>query len=150
MFEQTSKVAKGTSLLLGQSLVSGFFRILNIMILTRLLFQSEIGQIALMSIIFGFTQFLGALGLNHAILGINAKILTDDLDEVRKGCITVTGMLATLKDLEVAQFKALWEEAYTDTAEGWRLGYAQFERFMAFHASRVNSKAKWLREHLNK
>ncbi|MDF1540734.1 MAG: oligosaccharide flippase family protein [Candidatus Thorarchaeota archaeon] len=84
MSEYTEEAAKGTSFLLGQSAASGFFRILNIMILARLLLQSEIGQIALMSIIYGFTQFLGALGLNHASpLIIPAEEKAGRLDRVK-------------------------------------------------------------------
>ncbi|GAG65881.1 unnamed protein product, partial [marine sediment metagenome] len=47
-------------------MISGLFRVANIMILTRLLVQAEMGQIALLALIYGFTQFLAALGLNHA------------------------------------------------------------------------------------
>lgn len=36
------------------------------MILARLLLQAEMGQIALLAVIYGFTQFFAALGLNHA------------------------------------------------------------------------------------
>jgi len=36
------------------------------MVLARLLLPSEMGQVALLGIIYGFTQFLGTLGLNHA------------------------------------------------------------------------------------
>ncbi|MFW9844483.1 MAG: oligosaccharide flippase family protein [Candidatus Thorarchaeota archaeon] len=61
-----TQAARGTSLLVGQSMISGLFRIVNVMILTRLLVQAEMGQIALLAIIYGFTQFLAALGLNHA------------------------------------------------------------------------------------
>ncbi|MHA2136096.1 MAG: hypothetical protein ACW99J_19725, partial [Candidatus Thorarchaeota archaeon] len=66
MSEYISQAARGTSLLVGQSVVSGIFRIANIMILTRLLLQTEMGQIAILAVIYGFTQFLAALGLNHA------------------------------------------------------------------------------------
>ncbi|MHA2078569.1 MAG: oligosaccharide flippase family protein [Candidatus Thorarchaeota archaeon] len=66
MARLSTQTSKGISLLLGQSIVSGIFRIANIMILARLLLQAEMGQIALLAIIYGFTQFLGALGLNHA------------------------------------------------------------------------------------
>ena len=66
MTELTTQAARGTSLLVGQSMISGLFRVANIMILTRLLVQAEMGQIALLALIYGFTQFLAALGLNHA------------------------------------------------------------------------------------
>ncbi|TXT54852.1 MAG: membrane protein of unknown function [Candidatus Thorarchaeota archaeon] len=66
MTTDTISVARGTTAFFGQSVISGFLRILNIMILTRLLFQDQIGQIALIGIIYGFMQFLGALGFNHA------------------------------------------------------------------------------------
>lgn len=36
------------------------------MVLTRLLIQAEMGQIAVLGIIYGFMQFLGAAGLNYA------------------------------------------------------------------------------------
>lgn len=36
------------------------------MVLTRLLLQMQMGQVAVIGIIYGFMQFLGALGLNHA------------------------------------------------------------------------------------
>lgn len=61
-----STVARGTSAFLGQAAVTGFFRILNLAILTRLLLQEEMGQIAFLGVIYGFMQFLGAIGLNHA------------------------------------------------------------------------------------
>ncbi|MFW9814185.1 MAG: oligosaccharide flippase family protein, partial [Candidatus Thorarchaeota archaeon] len=51
---------------MGQSIISGVFRIANVIILARLLLQAEMGQIALLAVIYGFTQFLAALGLNHA------------------------------------------------------------------------------------
>jgi O-antigen/teichoic acid export membrane protein len=41
-------------------------RVVNILILARLLLQAEMGQLAILAIIYGFAQFLGALGLNHA------------------------------------------------------------------------------------
>ncbi|MBD3405008.1 MAG: oligosaccharide flippase family protein [Candidatus Lokiarchaeota archaeon] len=66
MTTDTTKVARGTSAFFGQSVTSGLLRIFNIMILTRLLLQNQIGQIALIGIVYGFIQFLGALGLNHA------------------------------------------------------------------------------------
>ncbi len=58
--------SRGTSILIGQSLISGIFRLGNIMILVRLLLQSQMGEIAVVGIIYGFVQFLGAAGLNHA------------------------------------------------------------------------------------
>lgn len=91
-----------------------------------------------------------ALKLNHAILGTNAEILTDDLDGVRKGCLTITAILADLKDLKKAEFQALWEEAYVVEGAQWNLYFDPFERFMALHASRISDKAKWLIEHLTK
>ncbi len=66
MTELATQAARGTSLLVGQSMISGILRVVNVMILTRLLVQAEMGQIALLSVIYGFTQFLAALGLNHA------------------------------------------------------------------------------------
>jgi O-antigen/teichoic acid export membrane protein len=66
MTRLSEKAAKGTSSLVSQSMVTGLLRILSIMILARLLLQSEMGQIALLGVIYGVTQFLGALGLNHA------------------------------------------------------------------------------------
>lgn len=58
--------ARGTSLLLTQAVVSGVLRVLTLSILTRYLSQTAMGQIAILGIVYGFMQFLGALGLNHA------------------------------------------------------------------------------------
>ncbi len=66
MTELTTQAARGTSLLVSQSMISGLLRVVNIMILTRLLLQAEMGQVALLALIYGFAQFLAALGLNHA------------------------------------------------------------------------------------
>lgn len=49
-----------------QSISSGLFRIATLMILARLLLQSEMGQLAVVGIVYGFMQFLGTLGLNYA------------------------------------------------------------------------------------
>jgi len=49
-----------------QAAISGSMRIVTMMVLTRLLIPAEMGQIAILGIIFGYMQFLGALGLNHA------------------------------------------------------------------------------------
>ncbi len=57
---------RGTTILLSQSLLSGFFRVLNLVILTRLLLQEEMGIVAILGIVYGFMQFIGVLGLNHA------------------------------------------------------------------------------------
>ena len=64
--EVTTLAARGTTVFLSQSMISGILRILNITILTRLLFQDEMGQIAFLGIIYGLMQILGSLGLNHA------------------------------------------------------------------------------------
>lgn len=64
--EVTRLAARGTSVFLSQSMISGILRILNITILTRLLFQDQIGEIAFLGIIYGLMQILGSLGLNHA------------------------------------------------------------------------------------
>ncbi|MHA2207755.1 MAG: oligosaccharide flippase family protein [Candidatus Thorarchaeota archaeon] len=66
MSEAASTAARGTSAFIGQAAVTGLLRVLNLAILTRLLIQEEMGQIAFLGIIYGFMQFLGALGLNHA------------------------------------------------------------------------------------
>ncbi|MHA1812646.1 MAG: lipopolysaccharide biosynthesis protein [Candidatus Thorarchaeota archaeon] len=66
MSEAESAAARGATAFFGQSAVSGVLRVLNIMVLTRLLLQQEIGQVAVLGVIYGFGQFLGALGLNHA------------------------------------------------------------------------------------
>ncbi|MFC1915084.1 hypothetical protein ACFLW4_00065 [Chloroflexota bacterium] len=89
-----------------------------------------------------------ALELNHAILGTNAEILTNDLDGVRKGCLTITTRLSDLKDLKKAEFDALWEDAYISTSQQWQLFPEPFERFMWLHTTRISDKATWLREHL--
>ena len=66
MSDAASTAARGTSAFIGQAAVTGVLRVLNLAILTRLLIQEEMGQIAFLGIIYGFMQFLGALGLNHA------------------------------------------------------------------------------------
>jgi O-antigen/teichoic acid export membrane protein len=66
MSDTASTAARGTSVFIGQATVTGLLRVLNLSILTRLLIQEEMGQIAFLGIIYGFMQFLGALGLNHA------------------------------------------------------------------------------------
>lgn len=66
MTETASTAARGTSVFLGQATVTGLLRIINLAVLTRLLLQDEMGQIAFLGVIYGFMQFLGALGLNHA------------------------------------------------------------------------------------
>ncbi|MFW9803325.1 MAG: lipopolysaccharide biosynthesis protein [Candidatus Thorarchaeota archaeon] len=66
MSDPASAAARGTSAFIGQAAVTGMLRVLNLAILTRLLIQEEMGQIAFLGIIYGFMQFLGALGLNHA------------------------------------------------------------------------------------
>ncbi len=78
MMEAPVDSARGTTALLGQSVLSGLFRVVNIMILTRLLLQAEMGQVAVLSIIYGFLQFLGTAGLNHA-----APLVVSE--DVRKG-----------------------------------------------------------------
>ncbi|MFW9975125.1 MAG: oligosaccharide flippase family protein [Candidatus Thorarchaeota archaeon] len=57
---------RGTTLLVSQSSMSGILRLVNVMILSRLLLQSQMGQIALLAVIYGYMQFLGTAGLNHA------------------------------------------------------------------------------------
>jgi O-antigen/teichoic acid export membrane protein len=66
MSDAASTAARGTSAFVGQAAVTGLLRVFNLSILTRLLIQEEMGQIAFLGIIYGFMQFLGALGLNHA------------------------------------------------------------------------------------
>ncbi|MGY5862668.1 MAG: oligosaccharide flippase family protein [Candidatus Thorarchaeota archaeon] len=66
MTEIASKAARGTSAFMVQAAISGSMRIITMMVLTRLLIPAEMGQIAILGIIFGYMQFLGALGLNHA------------------------------------------------------------------------------------
>ncbi|NWF95428.1 MAG: oligosaccharide flippase family protein [Candidatus Thorarchaeota archaeon] len=65
--QSTAVIARGTTLLLVQSLFSGSFRLVNVMLLTRLLPQTEVGRIAVLAIIYGYMQFMGAAGLNHAM-----------------------------------------------------------------------------------
>jgi len=84
MTETASAAARGTSAFLGQAAVTGFLRVLNLAILTRLLLQEEMGQIAFLGIIYGFMQFLGALGLNHAApLVVPAWEARGGLDKVK-------------------------------------------------------------------
>jgi len=66
MSDLTTTAAKGTTVFLAQSVFSGFARIVVVMVLTRFLLQAEMGQIAVLGIIYGFMQFLGAAGLNYA------------------------------------------------------------------------------------
>ncbi|NHJ13778.1 MAG: lipopolysaccharide biosynthesis protein [Candidatus Thorarchaeota archaeon] len=66
MTETASSAARGTSVFMIQAAVTGILRVLNLAILTRLLLQSDMGQIGFLGIIYGFMQFLGAVGLNHA------------------------------------------------------------------------------------
>jgi len=66
MTEIASQAARGTSAFMVQAAISGSMRIVTMMVLTRLLIPAEMGQIAVLGIIFGYMQFLGALGLNHA------------------------------------------------------------------------------------
>jgi O-antigen/teichoic acid export membrane protein len=66
MPERTLHPARGTSIFLLQSLVSGVFRLGNIMVLTRLMFSQDLGRVAIMGMIYAFMQFLGAVGLNNA------------------------------------------------------------------------------------
>ncbi|MCF2137583.1 MAG: oligosaccharide flippase family protein [Candidatus Thorarchaeota archaeon] len=66
MLEDRATEVRGTTTFLSQSIISGVFRVVNIMILTRLLLQQEMGQIAVLGIIYGVMQFLGAVGLNYA------------------------------------------------------------------------------------
>ena len=66
MTEIASQAARGTSAFMVQAAISGSMRMITMMVLTRLLIPAEMGQIAVLGIIFGFMQFLGALGLNHA------------------------------------------------------------------------------------
>ncbi|MHA1936208.1 MAG: oligosaccharide flippase family protein [Candidatus Thorarchaeota archaeon] len=66
MFEEASRAARGTSVFLTQSFLSGLLRVFNLIVLARLLLQQEMGVIAVLGVIYGFTQFLAALGLNHA------------------------------------------------------------------------------------
>ena len=84
MSTSPSNTARGTSVLMFQSIISGALRILNIAILARLVLQDEMGQIAVLGIIYGFMQFLGALGLNHAApLVVPEKEETGNLDMVK-------------------------------------------------------------------
>ncbi|NHI82936.1 MAG: hypothetical protein EAX81_01345 [Candidatus Thorarchaeota archaeon] len=66
MTETALTAARGTSVFMFQAAITGILRVLNLVILTRLLLQSEMGQIGFLGIIYGFMQFLGAAGLNHA------------------------------------------------------------------------------------
>ncbi|MHA1907858.1 MAG: oligosaccharide flippase family protein [Candidatus Thorarchaeota archaeon] len=76
--------AKGTTALVSQSMVSGLLRIVSIMILAKLLLQSEMGQIALLGVIYGISQFLSALGLNYASpLYLGKAEEEDDISIVR-------------------------------------------------------------------
>jgi len=64
--DETERTTRGTTILTGQTLFAGVARMVNLAILARLLLQVEMGQIAILAIVFGFMQFFGALGLNYA------------------------------------------------------------------------------------
>ena len=97
-----------------------------------------------------WTLLDGNLTLNHAILGINSGLLLDDMDRVHTQCVAATGKLVDLEDLRKAELQAFWEEAYVTEGEQWNLYFAPLEKYMALNASRINIKAKALREHLTK
>jgi len=63
---EKERAARGTTLITGQTIFSGVLRMLSLAVLARLLLQEEMGQIAILTIVFGFMQFIGALGLNYA------------------------------------------------------------------------------------
>lgn len=64
--EGTADAVRGTTILFAQSVLSGLLRVVNIMVLARVLLQIQMGQVAILGIVYGFMQFLGTLGLNHA------------------------------------------------------------------------------------
>ncbi|MEM2143124.1 MAG: oligosaccharide flippase family protein [Candidatus Thorarchaeota archaeon] len=69
----TATAARGTSAFLTQAVFLGLSRVIVVMLLTRLMLQSEMGQVAIVGIIYGVMQFLGAAGLNHAAPRIVAR-----------------------------------------------------------------------------
>ncbi|MFW9850623.1 MAG: oligosaccharide flippase family protein [Candidatus Thorarchaeota archaeon] len=87
------KAVKGTTALVSQSMISGLLRILSIMILAKLLLQAEMGQIALLGVIYGITQFLGALGLNHASPYYLGKNATDDEPSIARSFLNKSTLL---------------------------------------------------------
>jgi len=92
-----------------------------------------------------WTSLDAYLELNHYVLGINAELLREDLDEVHEGCLLMTARLATLGDSEL---QALWEPAYVVEAEEWNLYFDPFYVFMEKHALRISSKAQAIRDKL--
>ncbi|MFC1901463.1 hypothetical protein ACFLX3_00830 [Chloroflexota bacterium] len=96
-----------------------------------------------------FSLLDSSLALNHAILGANAGIMLNSTENTEKGCLNIVSKLASLKDIKLAEFQALWKEAYV-TDGGWKLYYEPFDRFMLLHAKRIVGKATALREHLLK
>ncbi len=66
MNSTTTVAARGTTAFFAQAVLSGIIRVVVIMTLTRILLQTEMGQVAILGILYGLMQFLGAMGLNHA------------------------------------------------------------------------------------
>ncbi|MFC1901462.1 hypothetical protein ACFLX3_00825 [Chloroflexota bacterium] len=92
----------------------------------------------------------GNLVLNEAILEVNGALLLKDSSALSKAAVTISNVLAGLRDLKAAELKALWDEAYK--VEGGRpnLYCKLFNKFMQMNMARIKVKVKALREHLNK
>ncbi len=85
------------------------------------------------------------LELNHYILGINAGLMREDLDEVHEACSKVSARLETLGD---ADLLALWEQAYVVDGAQWNLYFEPYCVFMERHALRISTKARMIRNEL--
>ena len=97
-----------------------------------------------------YTLIAGNLALNEAILNVNGALLLKDNTALSKAAASVSSILSVLKDMKAAELKALWEETYRLENGQSNLYYAPFDKFMDMNAARIKTKAKALRDHLNK
>lgn len=98
-------------------------------------FESEVKEL--------WTSLDGYLELNHMVLGINAELLREDLDELYEGCSKLDAMLAASGDVEL---QTLWERAFIEDDEEWNLYFEPFYPFIETHASRISSRARAFRD----
>ena len=76
MSDQLSTAVHGTTVFVIQAGISGILRIINLSVLTWLLLQAEMGQIAILGIVYGFLQFIGTVGLSHS-----APLVVPEMEE---------------------------------------------------------------------
>ena len=79
MNDQLSTAVHGTTVFVVQAGISGVLRIINLSVLTWLLLQVEMGQIAILGIVYGFLQFIGTLGLSHS-----APLVVPEMEESKR------------------------------------------------------------------